>query len=109
MYTHIIGFDDELWDIHEDGISIPVDGIEMVVDRKSLTLEQNKIYIKHHKVCGILVDCLPHSEYIQIIEKSTAQTIFESLCATYEGNQQFKEAKANLLVQLCELFILKEN
>ena len=57
------------------------------------------LYKKHHRVRGILVDALPHSKYIKIIDKSTAKTIFESMCATYEGNQQVKEAKANLLVQ----------
>lgn len=39
---------------------------------------------------GILVDILPYSEYIKIIDKSTANTIFESLCAIYEGNQQVR-------------------
>ena len=27
MYTHIIGLDDELWDILEDGIDIPLNGV----------------------------------------------------------------------------------
>ena len=25
MYSHIIGIDDELWDIIEDGVDIPID------------------------------------------------------------------------------------
>lgn len=58
----------------------------MVTDRKSFTPAQKKTYRKYHRVIGILVDALPHSEYIKIIEKSTAKTIFESLVATYEGN-----------------------
>lgn len=66
MYTHIIGVDDELWDILEDGIDIPVDRIRMVADRKSLTPAQNKTYRKHHKMCGILVDDLPYSKYLKI-------------------------------------------
>ena len=87
MYTHIISHDDELWDILEDGINIQVNGVEMMSDIKSLTPAHKKIYKKHHRVRGILVDALPHFEYIKIIDKSTAQTIFKSLCATYEGNQ----------------------
>lgn len=87
MYTHIIGLDDELWDIFENGVNFHIDGVGMVADRKSLTLDQIKIYRKHHRVRGILVDALPYSEYIKIIDKSTAHTIFKSLCATYEGNQ----------------------
>ena len=87
MYTYIIGLDDELWDILEDGIDIVVDNVGMVADRKTLTPAQKKIYRKHHRVRGILVDALPHTEYLKIINKSTAKTIFESLCSTYQGNQ----------------------
>jgi len=45
---------------------------------------QRKIYRKNHRVRGILVDALPHSEYTKIVDKSTVKTIFESLCSTYE-------------------------
>lgn len=61
MYTHILGLNDELWDILEDGIDIPVNGVGMVSDRKVLTPTQKKVYIKHHIVRGILVDDVPHS------------------------------------------------
>lgn len=54
-------------------------------------------------------DALPHSENIKIIDKFTVKTIFKYLCATYEGNQQVQEAKANLLVQQYELFRMKED
>lgn len=88
MYTHIIGLDGKLWDILEDGIAFKVNGVGMVYYRKSLTLYQKKIYRKNHRVIDILIDALPHSEYLKIMDKSTAKTIFESLCATYEGNLQ---------------------
>lgn len=62
----------------------------MVKDKKNLTPAQKKIYRKHHKVRGILIEALPHYEYIKIIDKSTVKTIFESLCSAYEGNQLVK-------------------
>lgn len=77
----------ELWNIIEDGIDIEVNGVGMVTNKKITTPVQNKTYIKHHIVRGILVDDLSHSEYIKIIDKSTFKTIFEYLCDTYEGNQ----------------------
>lgn len=83
MYTYIIGLNDELWDILKEGINIDVNGVEMVKDMKTLTPDQNKIYRKHHRVRGILIETLPHSEYIKIIDKSTSKIIFESLCSTY--------------------------
>lgn len=88
-----------MWDILEDDIDIPVNGVGMVTDRKILTSAHKKAYKKHHRVRGILVDALPHSEYIKIIHKSTVKTIFESFIATYEGNQWVKEDMVNLLVQ----------
>ena len=67
------------------------------------------IYMKHRKVHGILVDSRPHSEYTKIVNISSTKLIFESLCSTYEGNQQVKKAKANQLVHQYELFRMKED
>lgn len=52
---------------------------------------------------------LPHSKYTKIVDKSTAKSIFESLCSTYEGNQQVKEAKVNLFVHQSKLFKMKDD
>lgn len=78
-------------------------------DRKDLPQAQKKVYRKHHRVRSILVDDLPHSECIKIIDKSTAKTIFNPLCDTYEGNQQVLEVKANLLIQRYKLFRMKKD
>jgi len=86
MYSHIKEVDDNWWDIIEDGVRFPVDSEGMVVDIKSLTKAQSKIYIKHQWLHGILVEYFPHSKYTNIVDKSTANAIFESLCSTYEGN-----------------------
>lgn len=56
-----------------------------------------------------MIEVIPHSKYIKIIDKSTAKTIFESLCSTYDVNQQVKEAKTNFLVQHYELFRMKDD
>lgn len=60
MYTHTIGLDNKMWDILEDGIDIQFKGVGMVSDINSFTPAQKNIYIKHHRVRGILVDDLPH-------------------------------------------------
>src|SRR4030042_4132635 len=109
LYSHIIGIDDELWDIIEDGIDIEVDDEGKTADRKKLTDAQKKIYKKHHRVRGIMCDVIPHEEFVKICSKSTAKTIFDSLCSSYEGNQQVREAKANMLVQQYELFKMTED
>lgn len=43
MYTHIIGLDDELWDILKDGIDIPVNGVGMLTDRKTHTCSKKDL------------------------------------------------------------------
>jgi len=85
MYSYIIGVDDELWDVIKDGVLFPVDTKRIVPDKKSLSATQNSVYRKHHRVRGILVDALPHSQYTNILDKFTTEEIFESLCSTYEG------------------------
>lgn len=75
MYTHMIGMDDELCDISEDGIKFHVNGVRMVSDKKSLTPYQKTIYRKHYRVIVIHFYILPHFEYIKIIDKSNVKTI----------------------------------
>ena len=61
MYTYIISLDDELWDMLEYGIDLDVNGVRIAKDRKTLTPSQKKVYRKHHRVKGILIEALPHS------------------------------------------------
>ena len=100
MYSHIIGMDEELWDIIEEGVAL---------DRKAHTTKQKKLYKKHHLIRGILVAALPHKEYLKMSDKSTAKAMFTSLCANYEGNKKVREAKATMLVHQYELFRMKED
>jgi len=60
-------------------------------------------------VRGILVEALPHAEYMKIGDRSTKPSIFEPVCSNYEGNQQVNEANAPQLVHQYELFKMKED
>ena len=81
----------------------------LYIDRKKHTTSQKKLHKKHHKIIGILVAALPHKEYLKMSDKSTAKTMFASLCSNYEGNKKVKEAKATMLVHQYELFRMKED
>jgi hypothetical protein len=112
IYSHLIGIDDELWDLVEEGVTfqgLDERGRLSVESRKAFTDKEKKAYKKHHKVKDILVGCISHDEYLKITDKTTAKSIYDSLCATYEGNKQVHEAKANLLIQQYELFKMKED
>jgi hypothetical protein len=80
-----------------------------VEERKKFTDTEKKAYKKHHKVNDILIGCISHDEYLKITDKSTAKSIYDSLCSTYEGNKQVQEAKTTLLNQQYELFRMKEH
>ena len=83
MYSHIIGMDEELWDILEEGVG-------------NLRLHEEGV-------------ALPHKEYLKMSDKSTAKAMFTSLCANYKGNKKGREAKATMLVHQFELFRMKEH
>ncbi|KAK2434968.1 gag-protease polyprotein [Trifolium repens] len=112
IYSHLIGLDDELWDLVEEGVTfkgLDEKGKLSVEERKKFTPTDKKAYKKHHKVKDLLIGCITHDEYLNITDKSTAKSIYDSLCSTYEGNKQVQEAKATLLIQQYELFRMKDN
>jgi len=60
MYSHIMGLDEELWDILEDGVGdLALDEEGVSIDRKKRTPAHKKLYKKHHKSRGILVASIP--------------------------------------------------
>jgi hypothetical protein len=110
MYSHIMGLDEDLWNVLEEGVGDLVLNEEgVVIDRKKHTPAQKKLYKKHHKIRGILVAALPHKEYLKMSDKYTAKAMFISLCSNYEGNKKVREAKAIKLVHRYELFRVKDD
>lgn len=93
MYNDITNPNDGLWVILEDGINIQVNGAGMVSDKKSLTPAQKMIYIKHHRVKGILVDPLPHLEYFKIIDKSISKTILNPYALHMKGTNKSRKQR----------------
>jgi len=61
MYSHIMGLDEELWDVLEDGVGdLVLDEEGAAIERKKHTPAWKKLYKKPHKIRGILVATLPH-------------------------------------------------
>jgi len=51
FYSYVMGLDEELWDILEDGVGdLVLDEEGTTIDRKKHTPEQKKLYKKHHKI-----------------------------------------------------------
>jgi len=110
FYSYVMGLDEELWDILEDGVGdLVLDEEGDVIDRKKHTPTQKKLYKKHHTIRGSLVTAIPKTEYMKMSDKSTTKAMFASLCANYEGSKKVREAKALMLVHQYELFKMKED
>jgi len=110
FYSYVMGLDEELWDILEDGVGdLVLDEEGAAIDRRKHTPAQKKLYKKHHMIKGSLVTAIPKAEYMKMSDKSTAKTMFVSLCANYEGSKKVKEAKAFMLVHQYELFKMKDD
>ena len=82
FYSYVMGLDEELWAILEDGVGDLVHDEEgAAVDRKKHTPTLKKLYKKHHTIRGALVTAIPKAEYMKMSDKSTAKEMFASLCA----------------------------
>ena len=82
FYSYIMGLDEELWDIIEDGVGdFVLDEEGAAIDRKKHTSAQKKLYKKHHTIRGSLVTAIPKANYMKMSDKSTAMTMFSSLYA----------------------------
>jgi len=91
FYSYVMGLDEELLDILEDGVGdLVLDEEGDAIDRKKHTPEQKKLYKKHHKIRGSLVTAIPKAEYMKMSDKSTAKAMFASLCANYEWSKKVK-------------------
>ncbi|CAJ2653255.1 unnamed protein product, partial [Trifolium pratense] len=112
LYSNITAIDHELWDLVELGVTfenLNEHGRLSIEHRKLLTPANLKTYTKHHRVKDIVVGAIRHEDYVRIENKSTAKSIFDSMCATYDGNEKVQEAKASLLIRQYELFTMQQD
>jgi hypothetical protein len=86
MYSHLMGLNEELWDVLEVGVG------ELVLDEEGAAAQKN-LYKKHHKIRGILVVALPYKEYLKMSDKFTAKAMFASLCSNYEVTRKSEKLK----------------
>ncbi|GKE17452.1 zf-CCHC domain-containing protein [Tanacetum coccineum] len=57
----------------------------------------------------VIYNALPRKDYERIFMCNTAKDIWKTLLITYQGNNQFKDKKIDLLVQQYEQFIISED
>ncbi|GAB2223282.1 hypothetical protein Droror1_Dr00017422, partial [Drosera rotundifolia] len=108
MKDFVKSVDFELWKIMKEG------PLEIVNDKKEKkpktewTAEDYKKAEKNAKAKNMLKCALTEKEFNQVSTCKSAKEIWNCLKNKYEGNDQVKETKIDILVHKYELFTMKE-
>ncbi|XP_070040322.1 uncharacterized protein [Nicotiana tomentosiformis] len=112
MRDHIIGEDDELWDIVTNGPLANMDindkGEEVPKIRVDCTADDLRKWEKNAKVKKLLVCGLGPDEYSRIQGCTTTKEIWDTLQVAHEGTPKVKRSRGTLLYSQYENFTMKE-
>jgi hypothetical protein len=112
MIMYIKGQDYHVWRIIANGPHIPTKTVEGAILVK-LESEWNETDVKlielNCKVMSTLYCTLDPIEYNRVLGCDSAKEIWDKLEVTYEGTNQVKESKMNMLVHEYELFVMKKD
>ncbi|GAV84135.1 UBN2 domain-containing protein, partial [Cephalotus follicularis] len=85
------------------------EGIKTLKPRSSYTDDDRKKVQLNAKVNHVIICALNSNEFNRVSSCATAKEMWDRLEVTYEGTNQVKEAKINMLVREYEMFSMKEN
>ncbi|GAV59905.1 LOW QUALITY PROTEIN: UBN2 domain-containing protein, partial [Cephalotus follicularis] len=109
MTIFIQALDFNLWDIIIDGPELPQtitkEGVKSLKPRSLYTDEDRKKVQLNAKAKHVII-CL---EFNRVSSCTIAKEMWDRLQVTYEGTNQVKDAKINMLVREYEMFSMKEN
>uniref|UniRef100_A0A2N9FQY8 CCHC-type domain-containing protein n=1 Tax=Fagus sylvatica TaxID=28930 RepID=A0A2N9FQY8_FAGSY len=112
MIMYIKGQDYHVWRIIANGPHIPTKTVEGATLVK-LESEWNEADVKlielNCKAMSTLYCALDPIEYNRVSGCDSAKEIWDKLEVTYEGTNQVKESKMNMLVHEYELFVMKKD
>ncbi|GAV62619.1 zf-CCHC domain-containing protein/UBN2 domain-containing protein [Cephalotus follicularis] len=113
MTIFIQALDFNLWDIIIDGPELPhiisQEGIKTLKPRSSYTDDDRKKVQLNAKAKHVIICALNSNEFNRVLSCATAKEMWDRLEVTYEGTNQVKDAKINMLVREYEMFSMKEN
>jgi hypothetical protein len=112
MIMYIKGQDYHVWRIIANGPHIPTKTVEGATLAK-LESEWNEADVRlielNCKAMSILYCALDPIEYNRVSGCDSAKEIWDKLEVTYEGTNQVKESKMNMLIHKYELFVMKKD
>ncbi|GAV73237.1 LOW QUALITY PROTEIN: zf-CCHC domain-containing protein/DUF4219 domain-containing protein/UBN2 domain-containing protein, partial [Cephalotus follicularis] len=112
MTIFIQALDFNLWDIIIDGPELPhiiSEGIKTLKPRSSYTDDDRKKVQLNAKAKHVIICALNSNEFNRVSSCATTKEMWDRLEVTYEGTNQVKDAKINMLVREYEMFSMKEN
>ncbi|GAV62154.1 UBN2 domain-containing protein [Cephalotus follicularis] len=113
MTIFIQALDFNLWDIIIDSPELPhiisQEGIKTLKPRSSYTDDDRKKVQLNAKAKHVIICALNSNEFNRVSSCATAKEMWDRLEVTYEGTNQVKDAKINMLVREYEMFSMKEN
>ncbi|GAV91165.1 DUF4219 domain-containing protein/UBN2 domain-containing protein [Cephalotus follicularis] len=113
MTIFIQALDFNLWDIIIDGPELPQtitkEGVKSLKPRSLYTDEDRKKVQLNAKAKHVIICALNSNEFNRVSSCATAKEMWDRLQVTYEGTNQVKHAKINMLVREYEMFSMKEN
>ncbi|GAV57126.1 DUF4219 domain-containing protein/UBN2 domain-containing protein [Cephalotus follicularis] len=103
MTIFIQALDFNLWDIIIDGPELPdiisQEGIKTLKPRSSYTDDDRKKVQLNAKAKHVIICALNSNEFNRVSSCATAKEMWDRLEVTYEGTNQVKDAKINMLVR----------
>ena len=102
----------DLWDVIEDGPTIPsklVDGVMVPKPKQEWDQHDRRNFQLNARMVYTLQCVIDKNEYNRICQYKSAKEIWRLLEVTHEGTNQVKESKINLLVHSYELFFMKDD
>uniref|UniRef100_A0A2N9H8V7 CCHC-type domain-containing protein n=1 Tax=Fagus sylvatica TaxID=28930 RepID=A0A2N9H8V7_FAGSY len=112
MIMYIKGQDYHVWRIIANGPHIPtktVEGSTLVKLESEWNETDVKLIELNCKAMSTLYCALDPIEYNRVSGCDSAKEIWDKLEVTYEGTNQVKESKMNMLVHEYELFVMKKD
>jgi hypothetical protein len=112
MIMYIKGQDYHVWRIIANGPHIPtktVEGSTLVKLESEWNETDVKLIELNCKAMSTLYCALDSIEYNRVSGCDSAKEIWDKLEVTYEGTNQVKESKMNMLVHEYELFVMKKD
>ncbi|GAV64924.1 UBN2 domain-containing protein, partial [Cephalotus follicularis] len=113
MTIFIQSLDYNLWDLIVDGPNLPTitneSGEIISKPRNEYNDDDRKIVQLNTKAKHIIICAINSNEFNRVSSCVSAKDMWDRLEVTYEGTNQVKEAKINMLVHEYEMFTMHDN